>query len=71
LRRISLQKQLTVGQNYNLTVFFAERHTSGSNFRIHTSIANLQTTSVPEPGSLILIGTGLLVGIGTRLRRKG
>jgi fibro-slime domain-containing protein len=61
---------LTVGQNYSLDVFFAERHTSGSNFRIDTSIANIQTDTVPEPTSLFMIGAGLLLGIAKRFRSR-
>lgn len=47
---------LTVGQIYDFDLFFAERHTTESNFRIDTSIA---LNSVPEPATMFLFGTGL------------
>eukprot|EP01114_Cavostelium_apophysatum_P010364 TRINITY_DN23_c0_g1_i1.p1 TRINITY_DN23_c0_g1~~TRINITY_DN23_c0_g1_i1.p1 ORF type:complete len:962 (+),score=298.51 TRINITY_DN23_c0_g1_i1:390-2888(+) len=44
--------QLTVGNNYELAVFHAERHTTQSNFRIDTSIVLTSTDSdaSSEPG---------------------
>lgn len=60
---------LTIGDTYDFDLFFAERHTSASNFRIDTSI-ELQETEVPEPGSLWLIGSALLaLGLAHRRRR--
>lgn len=60
---------LTVGETYDLDLFFAERRETGSSFKIETSIASLQSTSVPEPGMLTLLGLGLL-GLGSRRLRK-
>ncbi len=62
---------LTAGNNYSLDVFFAERHTTESSFRIDTTIANFQPppSQVPEPGTLALLGSGLF-GIAGMIRRK-
>ncbi|MGK7883186.1 MAG: fibro-slime domain-containing protein [Crocosphaera sp.] len=43
---------LTIGEDYNFDLFFAERQTTGSSFRIDTSIVLEDLESVPEPSSL-------------------
>jgi fibro-slime domain-containing protein len=63
---------LIAGNNYMLNVFFAERHTVGSDFQIETSIANLRSTdtqAVPEPATLVLMGSGLMA-VARRVRRR-
>ncbi len=52
---------LVSGEDYDFDLFFAERHTTASNFRIDTSIQ--LESSIPEPGLLALLGLSLL-GIG-------
>ena len=47
---------LTAGNTYNFDLFFAERHTVASDFKLQTSIVLVPT---PEPGSLLLMGAGL------------
>lgn len=58
---------LTLGNTYDFDLYFAERHTTASSFRIDTSIA--LTSSVPEPSTLLILGTALL-GLGLRRRRR-
>jgi fibro-slime domain-containing protein len=58
---------LTLGNNYSFDLFFAERHTTQSNFRIDTSIQ--LATSVSEPATLSLLGLGLL-GLGFSRKMK-
>ncbi len=51
---------LTAGNTYDLDLFFAERRTTGSNFRIETTIESLVTVPVPAPAPLGLLALGLL-----------
>lgn len=61
---------LGLGDTYSFDLFFAERHTSESNFRIDTSIALEPTPDpVPEPATMLLLATGLL-GFGGISRKK-
>ena len=61
---------LTPGQSYDFDLFFAERHTVASTFRIDTSIALVSTDPMPEPNTVILLGTGLVGLFGYSWRRK-
>jgi fibro-slime domain-containing protein len=62
---------LTTNTPYSLDIFFAERHTSQSNFNIRTdfSVAG-PPTSVPEPATLGLFGFGLLALAAARAKLK-
>ncbi len=56
---------LTAGNVYDFDLFFAERHTSESNFRIDTSIVLVPPVGdgeVPEPASLLAWSALALVG---------
>lgn len=54
--------------NYAFNFFFAERHTTQSNLMITTTLA-LNDNTVPEPGTLALLGLGLF-GISALRRRR-
>lgn len=58
---------LTLGQDYSFDLFFAERHTTQSNFRIDTSLK--LTQEVSEPATLALFGLGL-AGLGMARRKQ-
>lgn len=60
---------LTTGQTYDFDLYFAERHTTESNFQIDTSI-NLNPQPIPEPASVALIGIGATLAGLVRSRRK-
>ena len=60
---------LSENTNYGFSIFFAERHTTQSNFQITTSLP-LQTGIVPLPAGLpLLLGAFGLLGV-VRSRRK-
>lgn len=55
---------LTEGENYKFSIFFAERHTTKSTFKITTSLP--LTSIVPLPASLFLLLTGMAGVAGLR-----
>jgi fibro-slime domain-containing protein len=66
---------LTLGNTYSLDLFFAERHSDLSNFRIDTSL-NLVTVppneAIPLPGSCVIWSVlSLGAAIGRRFCRQG
>jgi fibro-slime domain-containing protein len=57
--------------NYDFDFFYAERHTTESNFTISTSLELVSTPPVPEPETYALMIAGLgMVGFMARRRRK-
>lgn len=72
LNSIAAAYGLVDGNNYSLDVFQAERHTTGSNFTITTSLELVTTppNGVPEPASLGLVAAALLAVSAAARRRR-
>lgn len=61
---------LTLGNDYNLDFFFAERHTTQSNLKIDTSLILRDVAEVPEPFTLSIFGAGAVGAVAMRRRKK-
>lgn len=61
---------LTIGEIYSFNLFFAERQTVASSFRIDTSIELEPTSEVPLPAPVLLFGSALAGFVGLRRKRS-
>jgi fibro-slime domain-containing protein len=68
LNTFAAANNLTVGNDYSLKIFHAERHTTASTFRFETNIL-VRDNRIPEPGAGVLALVGV-VGTVIAARRK-
>jgi fibro-slime domain-containing protein len=62
---------LTPGLTYDFSLFYAERHTYASTFRIQTGIAfDPNPLPVPEPTAPLLLGLGVVGFLGAIVRSR-